>query len=263
MTRFSATAVILFCLAFSIPLPGHSQSDRSWATDNGCFPWQDFKKGQCVAKPSQAPLLEPAPSPVVTAPVVTAPPAVAPSPPVVASPPPADIVTRTPETNVVCEGGTLYNGACTCPTGFNLVPAPGNAGGTCVRTNAENCLGGQLTVDGKCLCNGHVTMTGETYLLEYSNGKCLPTRCTINAALRDGRCVASSSPQLGVEPEPNPKPAAKEAREAKEASQDFEPRHHCGRGMMYTRSGCVPAHRRVPDMYRQYYRYYQFPGLPN
>src|SRR5262245_15431285 len=235
MTRFSATAVILFCLAFSIPLPSHSQSDRSWATDNGCFPWQDFKKGQCVAKPSQTPppLLEPAPSPVVTAP-----PADAPSPPVVASPPPADIVTRNPETNVVCDGGALTNGACTCPAGFSLLPASGDAsGGTCVRTNAENCLGGQLTVGGKCLCNGHVTMSGEIYLLEYSSGKCLPARCPVTASLRDGRCVASPLPQLS-EPEPKTRPAT---REAKEAPQDPEHRQRCGPGLIYTRSGCVPA----------------------
>ena len=54
------------------------------ATDNGCFPWQDFKNGQCVAKPSQTRppgLPEPAPSPA---------PAIAPPspPPLTAAPPP-------------------------------------------------------------------------------------------------------------------------------------------------------------------------------
>ena len=243
------------------------------ATDNGCFPWQDFKNGQCVAKPAQTPppalpeSAEPAvaPPPPPAPPVVAAPP---PPPPVVAAPLPpapppvlANPTTRaSPQLAIVCEGGTVTNGTCACPAGFNLMPSAGNAGGTCVRTNAENCLGGELTVSGKCMCSGQVTLDGETYLLEYSNGKCLPMRCPVTALLRDGRCVASPSPQLSSEPEPKP---AKESREAKDTDDSDQPRHRCERGMVYTRSGCVPARRRTQDYearMRQYYRNYQFPG---
>ncbi len=166
-----------------------------------------------------------------------------------------------PQLAIVCDGGTVTNGTCACPAGFNLMPAAGNAGGTCVRTNADNCLGGELTVNGKCMCSGQVTMDGETYLLEYSNGKCLPMRCPVTASLRDGRCVASSSPQLSSEPESKPQPAAKEAKNTDES----EPRHHCERGMVNSRSGCVPARRRIQGInelrLRQYYRNYQFPGM--
>jgi hypothetical protein len=257
MTRILAAAAFLICLAFSIP--AHAQSDRTIATDNGCFPWQDFKNGQCVAKPAQTPPPAlPAPAePAVASPPPPTPVVAAPSPP--AAPPPvlADPVTRaSPQLAIVCDGGTVTNGICACPAGYNLMPAPDNAGGTCVRTNAENCLGGELTVDGKCMCSGQVTMDGETYLLEYSNGKCLPTRCPVTSSLRDGRCP---SPKLSSEPEPKP------VKETKGSADDSEPRHHCERGMVYTRSGCVPARRRAQDNYesrlRQYYRNYQFPGM--
>jgi len=145
-----------------------------------------------------------------------------------------------------------------CPSGFNLKPTDDNVGGTCVRTDAENCLGGELTVSGKCMCSGRVTMDGETYPLEYSRGKCLPSRCPKTAMWRDGRCVANASPQLSSEPKQQP------AKEAKDASGDSEPRRHCERGMVLTRSGCVPARRRVQDYesrLRQYYRNYRFPGM--
>jgi hypothetical protein len=148
----------------------------------------------------------------------------------------AEPTTRaSPQLAIVCDGGTVTNGACVCQAGFELMSVSDNAGG-----NAENCLGGELTVSGKCMCNGQVTMDGETYLLEYSNGKCLPMRCPVTARLKDGHCVASPSPQLSSEPEPKPRPA-KETRDP-----DPEPRQRCERGMIHTRSGCMPARRRLP-----------------
>ena len=267
MTRIAATAAFLICLVFSAWSPVHAQSDRTIATDNGCFPWQDFKNGQCVAKPAQSSppaLPSPAPEPAVAPPPPPPPPVVAvPQPPAAppAPPPAADNVIRTPQVGIVCDGGAVTGGSCVCPTGYNLMPAAGNAGGgTCVRTNAENCLGGELTVSGKCMCSGQVTMDGETYLLEYSNGKCLPMRCPVTALLRDGRCVANPSPQLSSQPEPKP------VKETKDTADEPEPpRHRCERGMVLTRTGCVPARRRVQDNYesrlRRYYRNYQWPGM--
>jgi hypothetical protein len=168
----------------------------------------------------------------------------------------ADIVTRVPE-NIACDGGTLSNGACVCPSGFVPMRAAGNAGrGTCVRTDAENCLGGEMTVAGKCLCSGQVTMSGDTYLLEYSRGKCLPMSCPVTA-MKDGKCGATASVEPGSEPERKGRPAPREARDN---SGEEPQRRRCGRGSVLTRSGCVPAHRRLPDIYRQYYRNYRFPG---
>jgi hypothetical protein len=290
MTRIFAATAILICLAFSIFPPAHSQGSRNLATDNGCFPWQDFKNGQCVAKPPQAsppPLPSQTPEPSRTPlPSQTSAPfsAVAPPPPppVVASPCPdgasnvagqcvcpasthldnasgrcvADITTRRPELVITCDGGTVTGGACVCPQGFNLAPASEAAGGTCVRTDADNCLGGEMTVSGKCMCNGQVTMDGETYLLEFANGKCLPMRCPVTA-LRDGKCSASSSAKAMQEPETRERPARRESRES--GDEDGEPRRRCGRGMVYTRSGCVAEHRRHEwdgneTTLRQYYR---------
>ncbi len=265
MTRISTIAAVLICLAFSHWSPLHAQSNRTLATDHGCFPWQDFKNGQCVAKPAQTPppdLPAPAPEPAVAPPPPPPPPPVvaAPQPPAPPpAPPAADSFTRAPQVAIVCDGGTVTNGTCACPAGFNLMPSAGNAGGTCVRTNAENCLGGELTVSGKCMCSGQVTLDGETYLLEYANGKCLPMRCPVTALSRDGRCVASASPQLSSQPD------AKPVKETKDTADDSKPRHRCERGMVYTRSGCVPARRRAQDNYelrlRQYYRNYQFRGM--
>jgi hypothetical protein len=287
MSRILAATAILICLAFSVFQPAHAQGSRNLATDNGCFPWQDFKNGQCVAKPSQTP---PPPLPAPTsAPLSAVAPPPPPPPPVVANPCPdgssnaagqcvcpasthldatsgrciAEISTSRPEPAIACDGGAVTNGACACPQGFNLMPAPGNAGGgTCVRTNADNCLGGKLTVSGKCLCSGQVTMDGETYLLEYANGKCLPMRCPVTA-LRDGKCATISSAKAAQEPESKERPAPRETKETKETSEgseENEHRRHCDRSMVYTRSGCVAAHRRSLDAdggtsnLRQYYR---------
>ena len=280
MTRIFAATAILICLASSISSAAHSQSNS--ATDHGCFPWQEFRNGQCVAKPTNT--APPAPAPAVTPPAVTPP--APPAPPSLAAGPcleggfknsagecacptgthadiasgrcAADIAVQ-PE-NLTCDGGTLSNGACVCPSGFNLMPAAGNAGGgTCVRTDAENCQGGELTVSGRCLCNGQVTISGETYLLAYSNGKCLPMSCPISA-MKDSKCGATASTQPTAEPETKPRPAPKETRQTRNHPGESEHRRHCGRGMVLTRVGCMPVERPLNDLYHQYYRNYQFPG---
>jgi len=58
MTRISATAAILIGLAFFHLPPAAAQSDE----DTQCFPWQEYRAGRCVAKPSQAPPPMPEPS---------------------------------------------------------------------------------------------------------------------------------------------------------------------------------------------------------
>jgi hypothetical protein len=273
MTRLFAAAAISIGFAFFIPLSADAQSDRDSASNNQCFPWQEFRDGHCVAKPSQEavpPPPAPVPAPVVSDPCVkdtrnlstqcacpekthrdaTSGACLADIQPT----PKAD------DKNIVCDGGTISSGACGCPAGFHLLAAGGSrAGGTCVRTNAENCLGGELTATGTCLCNGQVVMSGETYLLEYASGKCVPKRCPVQTLLRDGKCVAISATSPGPEPEARNKPAA-----PKEASEEDEHRRHCGHGMIRTRAGCVPARRRLPVIYDNgiggYYRMYPFPG---
>ena len=107
-----------------------------------------------------------------------------------------------PAANIVCEGGQLSGGTCSCPAGFRLKPPGDNiaAGGSCVRTDAENCLGGELTVSGTCLCDRHVIMSGEEYALDYVNGKCVPQRCSI-AALKEGKCVSTAAKSTNGESE--------------------------------------------------------------
>jgi hypothetical protein len=183
---------------------------------------------------------------------------------------------------VTCTGGELTNGGCVCPAGFKVRPMDdGTNGATCVRTNAENCLGGELTVGGTCLCNGQVVMSGETYLLEYTNGKCVPKRCPVQTEWRDGRCAAVSA--ISPNPESGAKPKAALSHEPKERSEEPQRHHACGRGMIRTHSGCVAVHQRVPDIYqrsppvvpiapgvpiappselRQLYRNHQLPGNP-
>jgi hypothetical protein len=290
MTRFSA-ATAIFYLIFFVSLPAVAQSDQDTGSGSQCFPWQEFKDGRCVAKPSQSPpppalapslsgptsnpctdgtrnLSSQCPCPGNTHPDVASGRCTADS---------IDPARRTDET-IVCKGGTAINGNCACPAGFNLMPATGNLGGTCVKTNAENCLGGELTVSGTCLCNGQVVMSGETYLLEYTSGKCVPKRCPIATLLRDGKCVATSAatpPAATVEPETASRSASpKKTREkpvgeetGKEDSEEADDHRHCAHGMIRSRSGCIAAHRRTPGSYgnaaasfRQYYRMYQVPG---
>ena len=208
MTRLSTALAISICwlLAFAAPAIAQSEPGRDPA-EGTCFPWQEFKAGSCVAK--------------------STPPEQTPPPPVLAMPCTggssdvsgqcvcaadthldaasgnclANVVatTRKATDSVVCDGGSLSDGRCTCPAGFDLLPANGNVAGsgTCVRTNAQNCLGGDLTVAGTCFCNGRVTMSGETYALELLGGKCVPKRCPVDTYLRAGQCVASNDRVFG------------------------------------------------------------------
>jgi hypothetical protein len=98
---------------------------------------------------------------------------------------------------VACEGGTVTGGKCTCPAEFKLLPATSGTGGSCVRSNAENCRGGDLTAAGICLCSGRVTMSGETYALELLGGQCVPKRCPVETYLKEGQCVASHDRVFG------------------------------------------------------------------
>jgi hypothetical protein len=163
--------------------------------------------------------------------------------------------------SIVCEGGRATDGRCACPVGFELMPNSDNAGGTCVKYHTENCLGGELTVAGKCLCTGQVVMSGETYLLEYARGKCIPRQCPVQTLLKDGKCVATSanSPATGPDLASSPKPV-----QPNEATEEPERRYRCGRGTVRSRSGCVAAHRRssisAGSLRRYYYRMYHYPA---
>jgi hypothetical protein len=289
MTRFSAAAVIFGWLAFFSSFPAIAQSDPSQ-----CFPWQEFKNGTCVAKPSQAPPPLPAPGPTSAAPPcfdgtrslsgqctcpinmhleggrctadasISTPVAPAIAPAAVAPPIPPPLpqqATSKPDEPMVCEGGTASGGQCVCPAGYVVMsPRGGGSGGTCVRTNAANCQGGELTVSGTCMCNGQVVMSGETYLLEYTNGKCVPKRCPVSTEMRNGKCTAVSAVTPASAPEPTAKP--KDSKDTDEG----ETHHGCGRGMVRTHNGnCVVARRKLPAIaappgLSQYYRNYQFPG---
>jgi hypothetical protein len=289
MTRFSAAAVILGSLAFFSSFPALAQSDPSQ-----CFPWQEFKNGACIAKPSQEPPPLPPPAAAVPDPCVdgkrslssqctcpinthmegghctadaAAGPSLIPASPALVSPPipPPLPPMRKADEPLLCDGGTASSGRCVCPTGYIVMPprgGGGGGGGTCVRTDASNCQGGELTVSGSCMCNGQVIMSGETYLLEYTNGKCVPKRCPVSTEIRDGKCISLSAITPASAPGPEPKAKPKETKDADEGE------HHrgCGRGMARTHSGnCVAVHRRMPAMappsgFPQYYRNYPFPG---
>lgn len=212
MTRFAA----LLCLGLglglcaSAPRPGQAQDS---VTDR-CFPWQEFRNGNCFAKAAA-----PAPTPPPASPVPDAP---ARSEPALPPPPasPRALITLT------CIGGAASNGQCTCPAGFQLVSAGTDPGGTCLRINAENCQGGAMTVTGECLCNGQVTMSGQVYDLEFSRGRCVPKRCP-----RDGACVTATAKPGG-----DPSPLL--------SSDEPERRRPCAKGMVATRHGCVPVRHR-------------------
>ena len=227
MTRFAAAIL----LGLSLCLAGAGQAQDAEPTDR-CFPWQEFRNGVCVAK--SAPLV-PAPLPETQAP--SPPPAPADNSaatiPLVCPPnshvdggacitdvspaPPRALIT------VTCNGGTASNGQCTCPAGFELMSTGVDPGGTCVRSNAEHCIGGAMTVTGQCLCNGQVTMSGQVYDLEFAKGQCVPKRCP-----RDGPCITAAA-----KPDGNAAP---------KLSSEQQPRD-CGRGMVATRHGCVPLRR--------------------
>jgi hypothetical protein len=286
MARCFAAAAIAFFLIVSISIPARAQANEN--SDQQCFPWQELRNGRCVAKPVAAPPPPAAAATPLPAPQLSTDPcglrslssqckcpasthldaasgtciADAPGTPVA---PPVTPATPRPSVAIVCTGGTVTNGTCICPPGFNLMSTDGNAasGGTCVKAHADNCLGGELTVSGTCLCTGQVVMSGETYGLEYAKGKCVPKRCPEQTVLRSGKCLAISATAAAPEPETTT-PAAP----TKQADDEDEHRQHCGHGMVLTRSGCVPARRRYPvgigaispDLQR-YYRNYQTPGF--
>ena len=295
MTRVFAVAAIAVLLVVFTQVPARAQANEDSSFDLQCFPWQEMKGGRCVAKPvtapppgpvaSPSPAASPAPAPsaegssdlcglrslstqckcpaathldagsgtcVADAPVTPAPPAAIPAPPIA------------PALAIVCSGGTVTNGACVCPSGFNLMSTDGNPanGGTCVKVHADNCLGGELTVNGTCLCTGQVVMSGETYGLEYVNGKCVPKRCPEQTVLKGGRCLAMSTTAAA------PEPAATRPAPAKEVDEEDEHRRRCGKGMVHSHAGCVPARHRspvglgdIPSDLQRYYRNYQIaPG---
>ena len=209
MTRISAALAISICWLLFIAVPAVAQSDQGRDPAEGaCFPWQEFKAGSCVAK-STAPEPPPAPAPVLAMPCTGGSsdasgqcvcPANTHLDPASGSCL-ANVVTTTRKAtdSVICDGGSLSDGKCACPAGFDLLPANGNVAGsgTCVRTNAQNCLGGDLTVAGTCFCNGRVTMSGETYALESVGGKCVPKRCPLYTYLKDGKCIETSDKAFG------------------------------------------------------------------
>ena len=153
--------------------------------------------------PAAAPVAPPSP-PVATAPVAPLPPPLAATPvaplppPLAATPvaPPPPAVAAAPvavaPVAILCDGGTVTGSTCSCPGGYTLLPATSGSGGTCVRSNADNCRGGVQTVAGICLCDGRVTMSGEIYALEFLGGKCVPKRCPDQSYLKEGKCVASN-----------------------------------------------------------------------
>ncbi|WP_234684067.1 hypothetical protein [Bradyrhizobium monzae] len=225
MTRFSAA--IVFGLGLCLV-------DAGWAQDSDpsdrCFPWQELRNRVCAAK--SAPV---APAPVPGSPEPRPPPAPAETnattSPLACPPrshaeggvcitdvaPPSDPPRA--RITITCVGGTASDGQFTCPAGFQLMTAGADPGGICVRANADNCLGGQMTVAGECLCNSQVTMSGQVYDLELVRGKRVPKRCP-----RDGPCVSTvdAAPKLSSEQRPR----------------------DCGHGMVATRRGCVPARHR-------------------
>lgn len=192
MARLSTLMAISICSALLAPLQGLAQPDQQ----NRCFPWEELRDGACAAKPG---LAAPGPSQsrqLTTTPRDDPPPAPAAAPVAIPPPPPAPPVAAPPvaaaPAPVLCDGGTASGSTCTCPGGYALLPATTGSGGTCVRSNAENCRGGVLTAAGACLCDGRVTMSGEPYALEFLGGKCVPKRCPDNSYLKDGKCVASN-----------------------------------------------------------------------
>ena len=216
MTRFSAAATISICWILFTPNLATAQSDQATVPschagellkdgvcvpDEGkCFPWPEFREGNCVTKSTPEPSDSTPPAiptrcagGTIDASGQCACPADThldgESGNCLADPKPV----RKASDTVVCDGGTLTDGKCACPGGYDLMPANGTmaASGTCVKTDAANCQGGELTVAGTCFCNGRVTMSGENYALELVGGKCVPKRCPEHSYLKDGKCVAS------------------------------------------------------------------------
>ena len=199
MVRLATAIVILISSMVFAVAPARAQSEQR-APERMCFPWQEFRDGACVAtsRAVPAPSVQcsggtadadgrcvcPANTHLEASACVAD-----------VSPSPSRQLTTTVREaveSIACDGGTVASGTCTCPAEFKLLPAASGKGGVCVRTNAENCLGGDLTVAGSCLCTGRVTMSGEIYALELLGGKCVPKRCPVDTYLKAGQCVASN-----------------------------------------------------------------------
>jgi len=269
MTRIFAAAALLICSLFFVSASAQAQ------TDADCFPWQEMRDGRCVPKGTSAPTRTPTTSgPCIGGSNDADGQCVCPatthlddaSGSCLADAIPALPQIPKPAINMVCDGGQLSGGTCACPAGFKLKPAGDEvaAGGSCIRTDAENCLGGELTVAGTCMCTRRVIMSGEEYGLEYVNGKCVPQRCPI-AALKDGACVSAAPKSASGEPEEETKAAP-----PKLASEGEEHLRHCGRGMIRSRSGCVSVRRRFLGLYESgraglsgYFQSHQFRGYSN
>jgi hypothetical protein len=262
MIRISAVAAILVVSTFLIAVPAHAQPDGRSA-DNQCFPWQEFKNGRCVPKgaPAEPPLM---PSISNCGSRSLSGQCACPDNQhwdAVSSACIANADAATSDQNpaatqaISCNGGTLSGETCTCPAGFKLMGASANAGGgTCVKTDALNCLGGQLTVGGKCLCNGQVTMSGETYDLEYSNGKCVPKRCPVLTVMRDGQCTSSTA----TFKKPEPEAKSRHASHKLSSLDEGEERPRCGRGLFRAHSACAAARQRSHGLLGgEYYKLYR------
>ncbi len=203
MIRLATAIVILIGSLAVATVPARAQQN---APERMCFPWQEFRDGACVATSGAVP----APSVQCSGGTAdTEGRCVCPANTHLdagacvadVSPSPSRQLTTTIRESVetiACDGGTVTSGTCTCPADFRLLPAASGKGGACVRTNAENCLGGDLTVAGSCLCIGRVTMSGETYALELLGGKCVPKRCPVDTYLKAGQCVASNDRILSL-----------------------------------------------------------------
>ena len=209
MVRYLTWMAILVCGVSLAPPSGFAQSDRQAAPEPGTSQSRQLTTTPRDEPAAAVPVTPPpaaaapvAPAPIIVAPAapplaatapVTPPPAIVapvtpPPPPVAAVPPPAAVA----PVAILCDGGTATGSTCSCPSGYALLPATSGGGGTCVRSNAENCRGGVQTVTGICLCDGRVTMSGEVYALEFVGGKCIPKRCADKSYLKDGKCVASN-----------------------------------------------------------------------
>jgi hypothetical protein len=196
VARLLTLMAISICGVLLAPPSTFAQSDQ----ENRCFPWQELRDGACIAKavpaPGQSRQLTTTPRddppPTTAAPIAPPPPPLATTPVPPAPPPVAAAPVAAAPVAILCDGGTATGSTCACPDGYTLLPATSGNGGTCVRSNAENCRGGVLTVAGVCLCDGRVTMSGEIYALEFIGGKCVPKRCPDKTFLKDGKCIASN-----------------------------------------------------------------------
>ena len=138
MTRFAAAILLGLGLNLSLGLcvAGTGQAQDSEPADR-CFPWQEFRNGACVAKPIP---LAPAPLPAAPAPSPPPDPAESSATTIPLVCPPnshvdggaciTDASPAPPRALITCNGGTASNGHCTCPAGFELMPAGADPGGS-------------------------------------------------------------------------------------------------------------------------------------